>query len=415
MLFTPYKHEQEIISRINTIRGEDYMLIRMTPTMIEKNNIDANSIFRDLLKDKNIADYDQIENGSENGVCHNAVFIGKDKVEDVKLKFYRVRNDRGDRRFSIETIKKKMRNGQINVGDMLYISTYTDVNNEVRVYIVDLTSNTPDFETIASIVGYDAIFSLLEEIKPRLKEIINMGWVDNSKGPGDLDPKDKGDTFESLLAVKTNNNPGADLFGLIELKTDGDTNTKDTLFTLRPSFEGTEIESIEVSDRKRVSAFTRYYGYLSDKHPNSKSLYITIGTKNAPQNNSGFYLEVDDEETRIKLMHISEKDNKHRMAAYWTFDQLKAQLELKHPSTLWVKADKRIKGNMGQFKYNEVEFSRAPQFLTFISLVKDGSITYDWRGYTSISGSYTGKNHGNAWRINPKARKALFGSTTRLF
>ena len=356
-----------------------------------------------------------MENGSENGVVHNAVFIGKDRVEDVKLKFYRVRNDRGDRRFSIETVRKKMRNGQINVGDLLYISTYTDANNEARIFIVDLTSNVPDYDQIASIIGYDEIFTLLEEIKPKLKEIINMGWVDNSKGTGDMDPKDIGDTLESLLAIKTNNSPGADLDGLIEVKSKGESKTKDTLFTLRPSFDGTEIEDIETSDRNRVSAFTRYYGYISDKHPESRSLYITIGTKNAPQNNRGFYLEVDDEESRIKLMHISERDNKHQMTAYWTFEQLKTQLELKHPSTLWVKASDKKVGDMVKFKYNEIEFSRSPQFMTFISLVKDGSITYDWRGYTSISGPYEGKNHGNAWRINPKARKILFGSITRLY
>ncbi|PWJ70530.1 MvaI/BcnI restriction endonuclease family protein [Ruminococcaceae bacterium R-25] len=413
MIFTPYKDEQAIISIINSIRGDDYVLIRLTPTMIEKNNIDANSIFRDLLKDKGLVDYDLLINGSENGVSHTAVFIEKDKVEDVKMKFYKVNNDRGDRRFSIESIKRKMSNGQIKVGDLLYISTFTDSNGEEHIFIVDLTSNVPTSDAISSVIGFDETYLLLNSIKKRLKEIVEMGWVDNSKGVGDEAPKDMGDTLESLLSIKTNNSPAADLGGLIEIKSKGESNTKDTLFTLRPQFDGTDIETIEPSDKNRVSAFTRYYGYLSDKHPDSKSLYITIGAENAPQNNYGFYLDVDDVNSRIKLMH--KRDGKRRIAAYWTFEQLRNQLEAKHPSTLWFEAQTKMEGNIVKFNYKHIEFTRSPQFTTFLAMIKDGSITYDWRGYTSVSGKYVGKNHGNAWRINPKARNALFGSTTKLF
>ena len=81
---------------------------------------------------------------------------------------------------------------------------------------------------------------------------------------------------------------------------------------------------------------------------------------------------------------------------------------MKHPSTLWVKAKSRVVENMVQFKYTEIEFSRTPQFTTFLTLIKTGIITYDWRGYTSKKGRYSGKNHGNAWRIKPNAKSDLF-------
>ena len=45
--------------------------------------------------------------------------------------------------------------------------------------------------------------------------------------------------------------------------------------------------------------------------------------------------------------------------------------------------------------------------MTFLSLIKSGIITYDWRGYTSKTGKYSGKNHGNAWRIKPNAKAEL--------
>ena len=40
--------------------------------------------------------------------------------------------------------------------------------------------------------------------------------------------------------------------------------------------------------------------------------------------------------------------------------------------------------------------------------------TYDWRGYTSKTGKYSGKNHGNAWRIKPNAKAELFGEIEKV-
>ena len=73
-----------------------------------------------------------------------------------------------------------------------------------------------------------------------------------------------------------------------------------------------------------------------------------------------------------------------------------------------------MNGNLAEFKYTEAELTRSPQFMTFISLIKTGSITYDWRGYTTPEGKYSGKNHGNAWRIKTKQRQLLFGSTEKI-
>ncbi|HEL8858865.1 TPA: restriction endonuclease, partial [Listeria monocytogenes] len=60
------------------------------------------------------------------------------------------------------------------------------------------------------------------------------------------------------------------------------------------------------------------------------------------------------------------------------------------------------------------DLSREPQFTTFLSLIETGGITYDWRGFTTPSGKYQGKNHGNAWRIKKKYRNLLFGSVEKI-
>ncbi len=409
MIFTPYSDETNVINMIHKYRNEDYALIRMTYTMIGKNNLDANGILRDLLFDNGLVDYEQLEHGGKYGVTYDALFVQHGKTDVIKLKFYRVSNNRGDRRFSIETIKRKMESGEINEGDLLYISIFKQTDGTPVIYIINLTHNIPTENDLLNAIGMDAITDLFYRIKPRLYEIIHGGFFDNSKGYGPIAPKDVGDTLESLLGINTNNRVDADYNGLIEVKSKGGSNTLDTLFTLRPQFEGTRVAEYEPSDRNRVSAFARIYGYESDKHPGANSLYITIGSMDAPQNNQGFYLHVNDEERTVNLVWRNPNTGKLEVAAYWHFDDLRQQLYAKHPSTLWVKAESREIDGMVQFKYNEIEFSRAPQFTTFLSLIKSGIITYDWRGYTTKEGRYIGKNHGNAWRIKPYAKSDLFG------
>ena len=408
MVFTPYSDESEIINLIRKYRNEDYALLRMTPTMIEKNNLDANGFLRYILSSHNLVNYEELEYGGKNGISYNTLFIQNGKTEEVKLKFYRVNNSRGDRRFSIEALKRRMQSGEINEGDLLYFSVFKRPDGGSQVYFINLTHNIPAEQDILNAIGADAINLLFVAIKPRLKEIVQGGFYDNSKGIGPIAPKDVGDTLESLLGINTNNRNDADYNGLIEIKSKGG-NTLDTLFTLRPQFDGTRVAEYEPNDRNRVSAFARVYGYDSDKHPGYNSLYITIGSKESPQNNQGFYLDVNDETGMVNLMWESDKTHKAEVAAFWSFTDLKTQLYLKHPATLWFKSESREKGGMVQFRYTEIEFSRAPQFSTFISLIKAGVITYDWRGYTTKAGKYTGKNHGNAWRIKPNAKKDLFG------
>jgi hypothetical protein len=409
MIFTPYSDESAIINMIRQFRNEDYALLRMTYTMIDKNNLDANGILRDLLFSWGLVDYERLDHGGHYGVSYDALFVQHGKVETVNMKFYRVANERGDRRFSIENIKRRMALQEINEGDLLYISIFRDNNGISKIFFVNLTHNTPTEREILNAIGVDAITQLFNEIKPRLREIIRGGFFDNSKGYGSIAPKDVGDTLEDLLGIRTNNRNDADYNGLIEVKSKGESRTLDTLFTLRPRFEGTRVADYEENDSKRVSAFARLYGYDSDAHPGFRSLYITIGSYESPYNNQGFYLHVNDEAGQVNLIWRDPNTGRKEIAGYWLFEDLKNQIYLKHPATLWFKAQTCEVGGMVKFKYTEIDFSRAPQFTTFLSLIKDGIITYDWRGYTTVAGNYTGKNHGNAWRIKPYAKAELFG------
>lgn len=390
MIFEPYNDELNVINHIHRFNESEYIVIRVTKTMIEKNNIDTNALFRDMLKSNGLINYDLLQNGGDNGIKHKAKLLSGESEETVIINFYKVKGKRSDPRFSIYGIKKMLNTGKVNVGDLLYI-TVTESKKSVQVVILNTTNNIPTENILLNVFGLGEITDSASRLIPEFRSIAEGGFHPNSKGKGEISPKDVGDTLEYLLGIKTNNSKVADFEGKIEIKVKIG-KSLDTLFTLRPQFEGTFVEQIEEKDSSRVSAFTRLYGYESDKHKGYKSLYITVGTKSAPQNNNGFFLEINEEERKVELRRHDNKETTI-LTAYWNFESLKKELHRKHPATLWVKAKQRVVNDIVEFKYFEAELSREPQFITFLTLIESGGITYDWRGYTtpvSIKGKTMG-------------------------
>ena len=378
MQFIPYDDELEVINAIHKYNSNDYTVIRLTQTMLSKSIIDANGFLRKMLLDNDLLDFEKLTDK----VYLMANLVLEDQQYEVKISFYKA-NKRGDERFWISGLGEFIRSSQINVNDLIYIT----VDNRKELTLFNVTRSIPQNSTIIQLFGQDKVEDSLNRLIPRIRLIAKQGFHRNSKGVGKIAPKDAGDTLESLLGIKTNNSQEADFEGIIELKSKS-SKTLDTLFTLRPDFEGTPVAKFETNDR---------------------SLYITIGSEENPQNNQGFYLEVNDRDNIVELR--KQENKKTILAAFWTFKALEEELHKKHPATLWVKVESKMDGEVGQFKYIEAELTRSPQFMTFLSLIKSGAITYDWRGYTTPSGKYAGKNHGNAWRIKNKQRSLLFGST----
>lgn len=399
MQFIPYDDELEVINNLHKYNSNDYTVIRLTQTMLNKSIIDANGFLRTLLLDNDLLDFRNLTDK----VYLTANLVLDNQKHRVKISFYKA-NKRGDERFWIYGLGKFIKSSQINVNDLIYIT----VNNQKELTLFNVTHSIPQNSTIIELFGQDKVEDSLNRLIPQIKAIARQGFHNNSKGAGKIAPKDAGDTLESLLGIQTNNSQEADFEGIIELKSKS-SKTLDTLFTLRPNFEGTPVAEFEPNDRSRVSAFARLYGYDSDKHLGYKSLYITIGSEENPQNNQGFYLEVNDSDNIVELR--KQENKKSILTAFWTFEALEEELHKKHPATLWVKVESKMDGEVGQFKYVEAELTRSPQFMTFLFLIKSGAITYDWRGYTTPAGKYVGKNHGNAWRIKNKQRGLLFGST----
>lgn len=400
MLFIPYNDESLRIEKLKKFIGTNYSVIRLTDTMINKNNIDANYFLRALLKRKDVVDYDKLQNGGKYGKLLPADIYSKGKHIRTKVKLYKVKGKRSDPRFSIYRIKKLSLQYIIGTGDLLVIFPYlVNQGKQLRIFIFNSSYDLPNDTALSKLFDIDSTHKKLAHILSVVHIIAKEGYHSNSKGEGKVSPKDAGDTLESLLGVQTNNRQNADIDGLIELKTKSMSGL-DTLFTLRPRFDDTPVAKVEPHDRSRVSAYTRMYGYFSEKHPDAKSLYVTIGSS---PNNQGLYLKVNEAAAVVELRKESQ------VTAFWKFEDLEHELKIKHPTTLWFDVDIDKSTKTAKFLYKAVRITQIPSFETFIKLISSGIITYDWRGYTTITGKYKGKNHGNAWRINKKNLSLLFG------
>ena len=61
-----------------------------------------------------------------------------------------------------------MESGEINEGDLLYISIFKQTVGTPVIYIINLTHNIPTENDLLNAIGMDAITDLFYLIKPRL-------------------------------------------------------------------------------------------------------------------------------------------------------------------------------------------------------------------------------------------------------
>ena len=103
--------------------------ITLTRTMLEKAIIDANTSIRNFSKLVGV-NFDDMKSGDRAQI--QAAFLDGTATT---LSFYRTRNNRGDRRFSIQGIKK-----QADIGDTVAI-TFKHNDKGETVLVINITKN----------------------------------------------------------------------------------------------------------------------------------------------------------------------------------------------------------------------------------------------------------------------------------
>lgn len=396
--FLPNEHEEKIIQSIQKYCRNEFSLIRLTNTMMNKSIIDASEMFRIILKDNNILDYDTLSNKE----FHQVHLILDDEISPIKTSFYTA-NTRKDPRFWMYNLKEFVAPNTLiyfttNNSDIIAIPL---VNNNIQAQLARIFGDTSEDELIT------------KELFKELSDLKQKGWIE-SVSPYTLNPKDVGDTLEAALGINPNSLITADYKGKIELKAKReDSKTKDTLFSMVPDWD---ISKISGSNEMILT-----YGYPSnkEKYKGYKDLYVTVS--NTP-NAQGLYMGVDYDNKLIyqKYTPIAYKNKLISDGIFpsddvcvWTFDDVKEKLFNKHPKTIWILGKHKVINDKIHFKYNKIVMTQRPIFSQFLSLIEQGKLTYDWRGRVKEDG--TGyKDKGHCFRIDPKYRHLLFGETKEL-
>jgi len=386
--FLPNEVESDYLSKLADSFDEEYIYIRLTQTMIEKSIIDATVGIRYLLKKGGIVDYTVLNQGDK--IIGKAVIFYQGEIIEKKVSYYRPKTKSGDPRFWVYALTK-----YAGTGNLVY---FTVLNKTLIVLPFSATEGQLESFThfAKKYSGESEILTLLQN---KLGQIKTDGWIE-SVSPYIDNPKDVGDTMEKALGIQVNNLKTPDFMGKIEVKAKrSKAKTLDTLFGKVPDWE--------ISNYKSVLSIVERFGYISDGYP-MKRLYNDI--KSTP-NTQGLYNKPDNETGILRQKY--RKDNQEEEVCAWRYSTIRAALNTKHPTTLWVKADRKIIAGKFHFNFKEFELSTRPNFSEFIRLILADKIIYDWKAKIKLNGTSI-RNHGPGFRIKSKDKKQLFNSLIEL-
>jgi len=382
--FKPTQNEGRLIDRINEFNNNEFALIRMTETMLDKSTIDASDLIRIILRKYNVVDYREVTPGGEK--IYKKALIVLDDIHEKTVSYYRPKTKKGDPRFWVYKLQTL-----VDVNTLIYFTIFED-----NLIVIPLVKNEKLEENLKKIfpkvIDQSATLLLL---KAQLFKIKEIGWIKSVSGMYNA-PKDVGETLENFIGIPINNLKTPDFLGKIELKSKREeAGTMDSLFSKVPDWD--------ISKYKSVYDIVDKFGYINDGDV-KKRLYNDI--KSSP-NAQGLYLSPDDEKA-ILFQKYSKDENEDDVCA-WKYETVKNNLETKHPTTLWVGAQEKIIENEYYFKYVSFELSSRPLFTQFITLIRRDKIIYDWKSKIKPMGKAV-RNHGPGFRIKPNDKKLLFKS-----
>ena len=228
------------------------------------------------------------------------------------------------------------------------------------------------------------------ELKSKLHEIKNMGWVDSLR-KGDTGV---GYTLETLLGIDENNDSAADIDGKFEIKgMRKDSNSLKTHFSQRP------IWIVKPRD------IIRKYGQQCSENPERINCYSTLQCgKETPQ---GLKLEVRNSNLFLKGA------NNEDLAKY-PLEVIHFRYEQKFTDMVMVLADRqKQRGKPERFLYNEAYHCNNLSLTKVIKLLKQGKMKVDLRMWLNKDTNRL-RDRGTAFRMKREETKELYGKITRL-
>lgn len=386
LFFQPNSSEQLYVDVVQNLNTNDYALIRMTSTMLEKSIIDASQQIRNVLIEAGIVDYDDISQGDK--IMSGAVVLSNEGWVEQKCSYYRPETKKGDPRFWVYNLK-----------------SYTEINELVmftvkdgKLVVIPLASITIFNKYGKELFPEEGIDKNVEDLISRIRTLNEKIWIP-SMNEGRAADKDVGVTLENALNLPINSLKTADFLGEIELKCKRTkSKTRNNLFAQVPDWKLSALDA--------ASDYLLKYGIESEKHPGYKTLYVTVRAN--PPNPQGFFFDFDYNNGYL-LQNCLVGNDAHHMCT-WTFEKLKSRLYEKHPKTLWIEADEEVIDGKTHFRYHAAKLTQRPVFGAFLNLVGSSEITMDWT-HRVLPDRTKYNDHGNLFKIPTKSRSKLFSKT----
>ncbi len=382
-LFKPTAEESKVIESVNSYNLNEFALIRMTETMLDKSIIDASEALRKILFQNQLIDFNSLTPGGAKEYRRGLIIKGE--IIETKVSFYRPKTKNGDPRFWLYNLKK-----YVGENELVYLTIVQDT-----LIAIPLTSVKAVQGLLVQVFEDPEQERTIVHMKKDLAILRQIGALE-SVSPYKRAPKDVGLTLERFLGIKVNSLRTPDYLGRIELKSKREGKTKDSLFS--------KVQDKEISKYKTVRDVVLRFG--------TKDKLGRIALKNnitTIPNTHGLYL-VPDSVNMIMYQRFC-RNKIHDDVCGWHYDTLKNALETKHPATLWVDAyELEVDGRI-YFDYYNFELTTKPLFSEFVSLVERDIINFDWKAHI-VNGKR--RDHGPGFRIDKTNRKLLFKTLIKI-
>lgn len=388
MTFTPNSNEEKYIDVLDSSTHGEFVLIRMTPTMLKKSIIDASHPLRLLLKDNLGIDYSTLEQGAENGLKEEVKLLVNGEIQTRTISYYRPKTKKGDPRFWISRL-----HNEVKPFDMLLLTVW-----EGKLYALPLVGDIEVFAVVLKKIFHvdtNTLPPTVLELQNMIRDLYGQGWIKTLRS-GDTGI---GYTFETLIGIKANSSQEPDYKG-VEIKCSRlGASTLQTLFSKTPNYSNLP--------NKRKDLVVNY-GYW-DSEKNRYALYMTIKANH--ENSKGWKLEFDYEQERVYVVKNGEK------VVYYEYSVLKEALAQKHKTTIFIKAQsknrKKKNDSNEEFLYESAFYCEDSSFINFLALMEEGKISLDFAIHHDTATGKT-RDHGFLWRIGKEFIPLLFKRQVQL-
>ncbi|GHE49539.1 MvaI/BcnI family restriction endonuclease [Sphingobacterium griseoflavum] len=368
-----------------TEKSAEVALIEPTSTGLRKSILDATLPLRSYLKEKNVHDYMQQEQGPTSKVQVQSVLIYPDATRASLASLYRPITKQGDPRIWFKGLAS-----YADPHDVLAVLAFDQVLYVINITQLDLhallaqPSHNPLQELLAAVNASSRMVA--DELLRALHKIAALGPI-----PALLQADTAvGRTLENLLGIGINSSKQPDYKG-IELKSFRDKRgNRKTLFAQVPDWSNSRFHSsAEILDA---------FGYQRGE---DFKLYCTVST--LLPNSQGLILRLDN-----KLQQLIEHATRGGVGDFvvWDLETLHKRLLEKHNETFWIAAESLLIDGQEHFIYKKVEHTRKPIVSQFDILLDQGVITLDHLIKRNAQGRVVEK--GPLFKIKPKALNLLF-------